>query len=330
VLKSKLIAFLIVVGSMSNAQTIDQKVRIKAEKFLKENMNDPSSYQFVSLKALDPVTYQDNIDDELAPLESDIRMEQITLDIYTDNPEYHFDAILEGKTKIENAKLLRAKLDSIKKSLNTKLGTVTLYNYSLKCRGKNAFGALVLNEYLVQVAPKNLELVNMVSNYKDGYYTYGGFPGYKYYQELKDQIEAKPNKIAQDYSDSIRAASQRHIVVKSTPAQPVAETFNDDRVMMVVEEQPEYEGGYEAMIDFVRKNLEYPASARRVGIKGTVYVSFVVGKDGLVSDVQVLRGISVDCDNEAKRVISIMPPWKPGKQNGKYMNVRMNLPIKFK
>jgi protein TonB len=105
---------------------------------------------------------------------------------------------------------------------------------------------------------------------------------------------------------------------------------DENKIFMVVEQQPEFEGGYEAMMNFIRKNMRYPASARRMGIDGTVYVSFVVGKDGTINDVKVLRGISADCDKEAVRVVQAMPPWKPGKQNGKAVFVRFNLPIKFK
>lgn len=118
-------------------------------------------------------------------------------------------------------------------------------------------------------------------------------------------------------------------VVFDEPA-PVVVEEDENKIFMVVEQQPEFEGGYEAMMNFIRKNMRYPASARRMGIDGTVYVSFVVGKDGTINDVKVLRGISADCDKEAVRVVQMMPPWKAGKQNGKPVFVRFNLPIKFK
>jgi periplasmic protein TonB len=118
-------------------------------------------------------------------------------------------------------------------------------------------------------------------------------------------------------------------VVFEEPVEQVV-VEDENKIFMVVEQQPEFEGGYEAMNKFIAKNLKYPASARRMGIDGTVYVSFVVGKDGTINDVKVLRGISADCDKEAVRVVQMMPPWKPGKQNGKAVFVRFNLPIKFK
>lgn len=65
-------------------------------------------------------------------------------------------------------------------------------------------------------------------------------------------------------------------------------------------------------------------------IEGTVHVSFIVSKNGSISDVKVLRGISSECDKEAVRVVQMMPAWKPGKQNGRNVNVRFILPLKFR
>ena len=69
--------------------------------------------------------------------------------------------------------------------------------------------------------------------------------------------------------------------------------------------------------------------ATDAGISGVVYVTFVVGKDGKITDVKVLRGIGGGCDEEAIRVVKSMPPWKPGKQRGKAVTVQYNLPIRF-
>jgi protein TonB len=117
-------------------------------------------------------------------------------------------------------------------------------------------------------------------------------------------------------------------VVFEEPVEAVVE--DDNQVFTVVEQQPEFEGGYEAMMRFITKNMRYPASARRMGVDGTVYVQFVVGKDGAISEVKTIRGISADCDKEAERVVKLMPPWKAGRQNGKAVFVRFVLPIRFK
>ena len=119
-------------------------------------------------------------------------------------------------------------------------------------------------------------------------------------------------------------------VVFEEPVEEVVVAEDENKIFTVVEQQPEFQGGYEAMMNFLKKNIRYPASARRMGVDGTVYVSFVVSKDGSISEVKVIRGLSADLDKEAVRVVSMMPPWRPGKQNGKPVFVRFVLPIKFK
>jgi protein TonB len=103
-----------------------------------------------------------------------------------------------------------------------------------------------------------------------------------------------------------------------------------DEIFQFVEDQPSPLGGMKAFYAYVGKNMKYPAQARRMGIEGKVYVTFVVGKDGALTDVRVLKGIGAGCDMEAIRVLSGAPKWKPGKQRGRPVRVRMQLPIIFK
>jgi TonB family protein len=98
----------------------------------------------------------------------------------------------------------------------------------------------------------------------------------------------------------------------------------------LVEEMPQFPGGDSKRFNFFSQNLQYPLLAVENGIEGTVYVSFVVRTDGEITDVKVLRGIGGGCDEEALRVISTMPRWIPGKQNGKNVDVLFNLPICFR
>ncbi|MFZ4401040.1 MAG: energy transducer TonB [Bacteroidales bacterium] len=91
---------------------------------------------------------------------------------------------------------------------------------------------------------------------------------------------------------------------------------------------PEFPGGEEKLMKFLKDNLKYPQIARDSNIQGTVYVGFVIENDGKISDVKVLRGISKECDAEAVRVIKTIPKWKPGKRMEK--PVQFNMPIKFK
>ena len=120
------------------------------------------------------------------------------------------------------------------------------------------------------------------------------------------------------------------VVFEEPVEEPVKEVGEDpNKVYTIVEQQPEFEGGNGAMFKFIQKNMKYPATARRMGIEGSVFVSFVVDTEGKISEVQTVKGISADCDKEAIRVIQMMPRWKPGKQNGRPVKVRFVLPIKF-
>lgn len=103
----------------------------------------------------------------------------------------------------------------------------------------------------------------------------------------------------------------------------------DTAVFLQVEEMPLFPGGNEAMMKFLIENIKYPEQARKDSIQGRVFVNFIVEADGKVSNAKVLRGIGSGCDEEAVRVISLMPAWTPGKQRGQNVRVSFNLPIMF-
>ncbi|MDE7357323.1 MAG: energy transducer TonB, partial [Bacteroidales bacterium] len=88
-------------------------------------------------------------------------------------------------------------------------------------------------------------------------------------------------------------------------------------------------GGDEAFYQYIAANIRYPVVAMESGISGRVYVTFVVEKDGSITDVKVLRGIGGGCDEEAVRVVKAMPKWKPGKQRGRPVRVLYRVPINF-
>ncbi|MCH7398077.1 TonB family protein [Belliella sp. DSM 107340] len=105
--------------------------------------------------------------------------------------------------------------------------------------------------------------------------------------------------------------------------------INDDTVFDVVETAPNPQGGMEGWNEYLKSNLRYPEVAKANGEEGTVYVVFEVNKDGSISEVDILRGVSPAIDAEAIRVVKASPAWEPGKQRGKEVNVRMRLPIRF-
>lgn len=100
-------------------------------------------------------------------------------------------------------------------------------------------------------------------------------------------------------------------------------------IHVIVEEQPSFEGGLEAFYRYVAENLNYPNIAKRMDVEGKVFLSFVIDKDGSITQVEVLKGIGAGCDEEAVRVLENAPKWNPGKQRGKPVKVRMHLPIVF-
>ncbi len=103
-----------------------------------------------------------------------------------------------------------------------------------------------------------------------------------------------------------------------------------EEIFRIVEQQPTFPGGNAALYAFIRKNMKYPPSARRMGVEGKVYVQFVVDQKGKVTEVVAVKGISEVCNEEAVRVLKMSPNWKPGKQRGKRVSVRMMVPITFK
>lgn len=96
-----------------------------------------------------------------------------------------------------------------------------------------------------------------------------------------------------------------------------------------VEHNPEFPGGMDAWAKYIQRNLRYPSMAQEEGISGKVFLSFVVEKDGTITDVKVVKGIGFGCDDEAMRVIKKSPRWKAGMQNNLPVRVRYNMPINY-
>jgi TonB family protein len=112
---------------------------------------------------------------------------------------------------------------------------------------------------------------------------------------------------------------------------PIMEVDKDTNTpFIVVEQMPQFPGGDDSLKKFISRTIKYPDLARENSVGGTVYVNFIIEKDGSVSNPRILRGIGSGCDEEAIRVIKLMPKWISGKQNGKAVRVQYNLPIKFK
>ena len=109
-----------------------------------------------------------------------------------------------------------------------------------------------------------------------------------------------------------------------------AQTKKNDMVFDVVEVMPQFPGGQIAMMKYIMENMKYPKQAMKEGIQGRVAVRFIVEKDGSISDVKPILSVHPLLNKEAVRVVKSMPKWTPGKQNGKPVRVRFNLPVMFK
>ena len=107
------------------------------------------------------------------------------------------------------------------------------------------------------------------------------------------------------------------------------EEVAEEPIFTVVESEPEFPGGMEALYKYLAQNIKYPQLARENGITGKVYVTFVVEKDGSIANPRILRDIGGGCGAEAIRVVKSMPKWTPGKQRGKAVRVQFNLPVNF-
>jgi len=103
-----------------------------------------------------------------------------------------------------------------------------------------------------------------------------------------------------------------------------------DEPFLFVEKMPEFPGGDHALLSFLAKNINYPRRAKNLGIEGRVSIDFVIEKDGSVSQVRLKRGIGAGCDEEAIRVVGLLPDFSPGKQRGIPVRVQMSVPISFR
>lgn len=120
----------------------------------------------------------------------------------------------------------------------------------------------------------------------------------------------------------------QRVETEPVKAEPKPEVEN--KVFDVVEQMPSFPGGPSALMQYLSSNIKYPVVAQENGVQGRVVVSFVVERDGSITDVQVARSVDPSLDREAQRVVRNMPRWIPGKQNGQAVRVKYNVPVAFR
>lgn len=125
-------------------------------------------------------------------------------------------------------------------------------------------------------------------------------------------------------------AVRNDIATVAPPPPPAPKPEVATKVFDVVEEMPSFPGGQGALMKYLASNIKYPVVAQENGVQGRVIVSFVVERDGSISDVKVARSVDPSLDREAQRVVKSMPRWSPGKQNGSTVRVKYTVPVVFR
>lgn len=149
--------------------------------------------------------------------------------------------------------------------------------------------------------------------------------------ELKTQDELMNTKTAIGALDvkGNDDANGEVLKIKEAVAQPEPKP-EVEKVFDVVEQMPSFPGGPQALMEWLSNNVKYPVVAQENGVQGRVVVSFVVERDGSITDVKVVRSVDPSLDKEATRVVKAMPHWIPGKQNGQAVRVKYNVPVAFR
>ena len=163
------------------------------------------------------------------------------------------------------------------------------------------------------------------------------FTAYEMEDDAPEQVTKTQDEIAQSDAavgaiDYDKGSDEAEHVLKTTDkvVAEVPPATEVTKVWDVVEQMPSFKGGDQALLDWLHKNIHYPAIAEENGIQGRVVCTFVVERDGSITDIKVVRPIDPSLDKEAVRVLKNMPKWIPGKQNGSSVRVKFTLPVTFK
>lgn len=151
----------------------------------------------------------------------------------------------------------------------------------------------------------------------------------KQMDKLDDKV-AVGTENKEGVKDRTVEAVRNDIAVAAPPPPPAPKPEVATKVFDVVEEMPSFPGGNGALMSYLASNIKYPVVAQENGVQGRVTVSFVVERDGSISDVRVARSVDPSLDREAQRVVKSMPRWKPGKQNGSAVRVKYTVPVVFR
>lgn len=136
-------------------------------------------------------------------------------------------------------------------------------------------------------------------------------------------------EVEEDQPDVFKSEIDESETITLPPAEEEETVGQEEKIFLIVEDEPTFPGGEAAMYDYISDHIQYPEREKKFGIEGLVTVSFVVNQDGSLSDFKVLQAVNDNLAKEALRVVRNMPDWKPGKQRGRAVRVRVTLPIRF-
>jgi len=196
----------------------------------------------------------------------------------------------------------------------------------------------LINKFNVSPLKKRITMMNQQKSSKAGILKYSLIVPLALALVLSSNVQtlvasAKKALTSTRNTQVVVNSTENNVALASTESQvskPALQKTDNKDIYEKVEKMPEFPGGENEMMNYLTKNIKYPADAQAKGIEGRIVVRFIVSQEGKVEKAEILRGIYPSCDQEALRVVNAMPQWTPGKQNGKIVSVYYTLPIAFK
>ena len=234
----------------------------------------------------------------------------------------------DGQVKIGNQTIEVKAEQTAAKDKETTINDDATITYKLKDGEKDPLividGKVASVEQMKALDPKTIDNVNVVKNEE-----------VKKHYAAHFKADTSNGIIFINTKDYVKKGGSKEVVsvvvnAKNPQQEAEIEDAEMPKVFDVVENMPEFPGGMTAMMQFLAENVCYPEAAEKAGTQGRVIATFIVEKDGSITNIKIVKSVSEELDAEAKRVIEAMPNWKPGKQSGEPVRVKYTIPITFR
>ena len=234
----------------------------------------------------------------------------------------------DGQVKIGNQTIEVKAEQTAAKDKETTINDDATITYKLKDGEKDPLividGKVASVEQMKALDPKTIDNVNVVKNEE-----------VKKHYAAHFKADTSNGIIFINTKDYVKKGGSKEVVsvvvnAKNPQQEAEIEDAEKPKVFDVVENMPEFPGGMTAMMQFLAENVCYPEAAEKAGTQGRVIATFIVEKDGSITNIKIVKSVSEELDAEAKRVIEAMPNWKPGKQSGEPVRVKYTIPITFR